>query len=1051
MKILNSFLKRKKASLCILAGLCAVSLFIIINSDEKKNENTGGSYAVKIKHYGIDAKEIERNITIPLEDALFSIQGIQTIQSLSENSVSSVFISFKNGTKGQYEAVRDAAYKVYESLPSSAQRPQIISSTNSRIPVWSAAVINSNSGDDAENLFTPDLAAQLLEKTVKPRFESLEGAGEVLVSGAGLKEIFITLDQEKINFLGLNPQEIASVLGMNDSIFSGGTAVQGSREIIITVDGRYDKLDSVLIPINGNNQARNSKDDNNESDAGFGRYIELGEIASITEQEREPDIFSRLNGRKTVSIAVMGRHGADLRKLSQDIKNVLSELSLPLDFIVLSDLGAEESAAFRSVLNAALLGAIMVAIIGFLLNRKNKLNFSGLFCAVMIPLICLISASILSGFGFSLDRLLLAGIAAGIGTAIDAVILCSEKLRKCENYNSAFKSLSMLTGPLIAGGATTVAVLIPLSSVDDSSARIISISIAVVTITALVLSLTILPPLLLWDLDSSKKNNVIRKNALFKQTNTSVWAACIRKIISCAVKIKSMNRRLLNVMCRLLAVIIKLCAKYPIAVITTGLAITVTAVLMLFAKGVDTSSYCSEDSVYAQVEFDGGLLAQEVDRILTNYSEKLLEIQGIKNVETGARTGSGTLLISFNPKQTNTRNVRETAKQIYIPGGFIFFHEDTAEDRYWEIFIYGDEDQKCRELARELTFVCAGHPLIKDRILNFKDGGGKLVLIPNREILANVKIPFSSAASSVRLGVYGPVAYKKMEADREIDVRIRIGENVTRQSRESVLNLLTASGSRGSISPLHIKTLVKTKEEIEPSSIKRDNRRRSASITISTKPADARRVKKELSGLFKKIDLPPGYSIEFDPQAIRQSENISAAALSFILAIIFCYMIIACINESFTVPLLVLSAVPTSLALPAICLILSGSAYNSAVACAFIVVSGMTVNAAILCVDGFRIRMKKGKKKSQFLIYSALREKMPALLSTTGTTVAGALPFIFLTEGANTLIKTLSLTGALGVACSFLCSITVIPSLISIFNISTTVFYQNKKFRLSGI
>jgi multidrug efflux pump subunit AcrB len=206
---------------------------------------------------------------------------------------------------------------------------------------------------------------------------------------------------------------------------------------------------------------------------------------------------------------------------------------------------------------------------------------------------------------------------------------------------------------------------------------------------------------------------------------------------------------------------------------------------------------------------------------------------------------------------------------------------------------------------------------------------------------------------------------------------------------------------------------------------------------------DARRVKKELISLFEKIDLPPGYSIEFDPQAIKQSENLSAAVFSLIMAVIFCYMIMACINESFIVPLLALSAAAPSLALPAIFLVLSGSAYNSAVACAFIVVSGMTVNASILYVDGFRFRLKTGNIKSPLLIYRVLREKMPALLSTTGTTVAGAIPFIFLTEGANTLIKTLSLVGALGVACSFFCSITVIPSLISICKFSELKFSQN--------
>ncbi|MCL2229663.1 MAG: efflux RND transporter permease subunit [Treponema sp.] len=970
MKTFTAFLERKKMSLCILAGICAVAFFVIYNGNEKIRETEGGSYAVKIKHYGIDAAEMERTVTVPLEDMLFSIPGVMSVQSSSENSLSSVFVRFRPNMKGRYEAVRDAAQRVYETLPSSAQRPEIFSSNNSRIPVWSASVVS----EDMNN------AAQILEKIVKPRFESLEGAGEVIVSGVGLKEIFIILDQEKLGVLGLEPSFAASVLGTNDSIFSGGSIVQGTGEIIITVDGRYSSLEDALIP------------------TGEGRFVALSDIAQIVEREREPDIYSRLNGKKTAGIAVMGRNGADLRKLSSDINRELSrnlpQLSLPLEFTVLSDIGAEESAAYKSVINAAMSGAIMVAFISFLL-RMNAAS------ALAIPLICLFSIAVLTAGGFSLDRLLLAGIAAGIGTAIDAVILCSEKLRKCTSYASASASLSALTGPLIAGGATTIAALIPLSSIEDNGAKIIASAIAVVTVISLLLSLTLFPPLLLWKLNQKKTNAAIKTPQ----------------------KIKFALRALSRKSCRFLASVVKFCAYRPYFILAASFIVTLSAVFMLLAKGTDAASYGSEDSVYAQVEFDGSLLAQEVDRLLAAFSEELLKIDAVKNVETGARTSSGSVLISFDPKLTKTHIVREKAKQIYIPGGFIFFHENSVKDRYWEIFIYGDEEQKCRELAEELAYICAGHPLIRERILNFKKGGRKLVLIPDREVMAKSNVSFSAAASRVRLGVFGPVAYKRINEDTEIDVRVKTGASVMRQSREGTLDLLVSDS-------LRISTLMNAKNGTEPSSIRRDNRRRFASITISTKPMDPRRVKKELSSKIASLELPPGYSIEFDPQAIRESEKLSATVLSLVLAVIFCYMIIAGINESFAVPLLVLSAIPPSLAIPAITLVLLGSSYNSAIACAFIAVSGMTVNAAILCVDAIRRRAQTGKSKTVLKVYSALREKLPALLSTTGTTVAGAVPFLFLTEGANALIKTLSLTGALGVACSCICSITVIPSLL---------------------
>ena len=985
---LVSWLERKKASLCIITAICAISLFVILNSDEKINYNTGGSYVIKMKHYGIDAAEMERSITIPLEDALFAIPGVMSVLGSSENSLSSIFIRFKPGSRGRYEAVRDAAQRVYESLPPSVQRPEIYSSANSRIPVWSAAVtIYEQNTDDSA------LAARTLEKIVKPKLESLEGAGEVIVSGAGLKEIYIIFDQEKLAVLELDPSAAVSFMGMNDSIFSGGTITRHNKEVIITIDGRYDHPSSALIPLKN------------------GSVIELAEIAEISEREREPDILSRLNGKKTAGIVIMGRDGENLRRLSSAVKKELESLSLPLEFTVLSDLGAEETEAFNTVLNAALLGAAMTAVISLFLNRKGAFS-PGVFCSFSIPFICLISIAFLTVCGFSLDRFLLAGIAAGTGTAIDAVILCSERLRKCGNYLSASKALSSLASPLFAGAATTITALIPLFTIADNGVRTIAFSIAVVTFTAFIFSLTLLPPLLLWGINGGQFIN--HGKFIINHFKKNYY----KKLY---FNLKQIRQRFARKFNRMFVLIVKFCSHYPGAAPAVSLAVSILAVVMLFAKGADTSVYGSQNSLYAQIEFESGLIAQEVDRLLADYSGHVLEIPGVMHIETGARTGSGTVLISIDPDKTHPHIVRGIAKNIYIPGGFIFFHENALNERYWEISVFGGSDQKCRDIARELAYTLEGCSLIKESVFNFKQGSKKITLLPDREKLAETQIDFSAAASAVRLGVYGPVFYKRMTANEEIDVRAGT-KGVMHQSSKEINNLLVSS--------VQIDSITQSREDTEPSGIKRDNRRRSASITVSTKPMDPRRVKQEISKLISGLDLPPGYSIEFDHEAIKQSEAVSATIISFFMAVIFCYMIIASINESFKIPLLVLSAVPPSLAVPAICIVLSGSAYSSAVACAFIAVSGMTVNAAILCIDGIRTRMNVKPRITIYNVYMALRKKMPALLATTGTTIAGAIPFLFLTEGANSLIRTLSLTGAVGIACSFICSITLIPSIL---------------------
>jgi multidrug efflux pump subunit AcrB len=181
--------------------------------------------------------------------------------------------------------------------------------------------------------------------------------------------------------------------------------------------------------------------------------------------------------------------------------------------------------------------------------------------------------------------------------------------------------------------------------------------------------------------------------------------------------------------------------------------------------------------------------------------------------------------------------------------------------------------------------------------------------------------------------------------------------------------------------------------------------------------------------VLKNLELPPGYTVEFDREAILSAEALSGTVFFFLLALLFCYMVIASVNESFGIPLAVLSVVPPSLAVPALCLAAAGAPVNPASACAFIAVSGMAVNASVLSAGGLGPFLESRGRGGSFALYRGLREKIPSLLATSGTTFAGALPFLFLREGANTLVRTLSLVTALGVGASFFCSLCIIPAL----------------------
>jgi multidrug efflux pump subunit AcrB len=899
---------------------------------------------------------MERTITIPLEDALSAVPGAKNIQSSSENGRTRVFVRFNGEAKGRYEAVRDAVQRMYESLPSSVQRPEIQSSSGARIPLWTAAVT-------AGPLFQGSLAG-FLERTVKPRLESLEGSGEVEISGTGTNEIAVVLKQERAAAAGITPSDAAAALGMNDILLSAGKVKENGREISVVVDGRYDDLSGAFIPLDGG-------------------YSRLDDIAGVYEQEREPEILSRLNGKRTAVIAVMGNN-EDAEKLSRAIREEIKKFSGDIEFTVLSDRGEEEAAAYRSVLIAALQGSLMVALAAALFTSgRGKGPRTALVCAFSVPLICLVSAGVLAFAGMRPDRALLGGIAAGVGSAVDTAILSSGKFAACGALSEGKDALKRLFVPLVSGAVTTIAALVPLLSV--SPARALVLAVGAVNAVSLVTALVLLPPLFLWDQGS-------------------------------AVKFKRKARRAPRVFFRLLAFSVKFSVEKSRIIQGAAVLLSAGGILAVILAGADPLSAASENSVYAHIEFDGGLLAEEVDRRLVEFSETLAAAEEIKTVQTGARIGSGSALITFDPKKTGADRIREKARSVEVSGGFVYFPETSPGERVWEISVSGDDGGKCREFAKESAGVCSSLSLIRETVLNFKDGTKRLTFLPDREKLRWAGISFYQFAEAARQGVHGLIAYKRIGAGGETDVRIRGAGGTDRRpalSRKETSELLALTRN----SALDLGSLSLSREDSEPSGIRREGRRRIASVSIRTRPMDPRRVRDEVMKELRKINLPPGYVFEFDREAIEAAEALSGTVFSFLAALLFCYMVIASVNESFGIPFAVLSVVPPSMAVPAIVLAVSGS-FNSAVACAFVTVTGMEVNASVLIA---------GEIKDTGNLYRALRKVLPTLVATAGTTIAGALPFLFLTEGSNILMRTLALVTMLGVGSSCIFSFTLLP------------------------
>ena len=981
----RNWFDRPVAAVCIMGAFVVLSIFILLKGESKSGPQTDQSYMITLRHYGIDAREMERTAAIPLEDAVSILSGVSSIITFSENSRVRAYVKFHNNADNaarqrSYDAVREAAQRVYETLPASAQRPEIGSSNQSGIPVWIAALWNYQSGN-------------YLDRIVKPAIESIEGIAEVEISGTGVNEIVIIPDQEKIAALGLSLYRIASSLGKNDGIFSGGIIRTENLEIPVTVDNRYTDIDSLrdaLIPADGG-------------------VVRLGDIAVVIESEREGDSVSRLDGKKTAVISVTAASGINPGVLSKKINIAILNLSSGhFEYKVLQDRGKEEEDAFRSVLIAALGSSVLVALTALLLIRKKGDSlYPGLICTASIPLISVISAAFLSLAGFPVDRKLLAGLSIGIGAAADAVLLTAAGFGKLKDFNNGKNILAQIAVPLVSASVTTLAALFPLASFAEiDELGVIAWALGTVTIVSVVVSMLILPPLIIWG--NKPSFNITEYKSL-----------CIINFIQ-------------HKTFRFLARMIRFCFRKPLYIPVLCVITVIAALMALFFTGADISVSESENSLYARVEFDNGFRKEEGDNRLGLWAQSFKTNPGIESIQTSARTGGGQILVTFDPRQISNSKVRILLRSSVIPGGFIYIPEPSLIDRNWEIKIFGEDDSKCRELAEKAAGICAALPIVREVVLNFKDGNPRLSLIPRREMYAESGILFSTTADTVRRSVHGPVIYKRINEHGEIDVRLKTSSSQSDEifQIDELMNFpLLSSGTSGT-SIVRLDSVSSNKIDFEPSVFRREDRRRTASFSIRTPVMDPRRVRDQTMEILNTMDFPRGYSIEFDPDAIRNAEALSGTGFRFFLALLFCYMVMASANESFSFPFLVLSAVPPSLAIPVIFISINGTPMNAAMACSLVAVSGMTVNASIITANEFR-RMITGQVKIGVgCFYSILRQCFPVLFSMSITTIIGALPFLFLHEAGNNILRSLSFVTITGVSASWICSLVLIPSLI---------------------
>jgi len=985
--------------MCAAASALALSIMVLSGAESGPCEAASRSvYAVTIRHHGVDAREMERSVAIPLEDALATAAGASETSSMSEYGMARVLVHFSDqtGSDSAYESVRDVAQRVYERLPGSAQRPEIATSSEGSGPVWVAAVYSS--------IEPISSIGHLLERTVRPALEKLPGAGEVVIAGAGLPEIVVDVDDASSSMMGLGTAAIAGSVAADDRFEPAGALMSGNIELSLAVDSRYETVTSLR-------HASIVAED--------GIVIKIDDLARVVERDRPADTVSRVNGRKAVTVAVNPGGQANLPALSRGIAEATAELGryYHLEFQVLYDAGADASASFNSMLAAMLQGSLGVALATALLLGKARRSSIDSYhlptrvCAVLaVPMILVLSAATLAACGLSLDRHIIAGLAAGLGASVDAAIIVAERLGSSVCVDDGHMGMRRLVPSLLAGTATTVIVLVPLAQLDfiaEGAARIAA-AIAVVNGISLVVALSLLPPLMLARCRAPVAASPNASNSPGSGHGRHGLMHALRAIR------------------RMIAIDARLCSRKPGIPATIALLLGLSGIIAMLCSPLRTTTTEDGTTLEAHIEFESGTATDQVDQGLAVWSTELSCMTGVRSVYTTARRGFGTAMVTYDPVMVDRTHLCSAMRQGAPAGAFVWIPEPDAHERSFELVVSGDDDAKCRALATAAASSLSGLPFVIESIMQFKDGPPGIAVRPDRERMAMAGVSFAEVADCLRWDIQGPVAYKRLDGSGQTDVRFLSSAAASVQGLGTIpVRTSTLTLSAGSL------TLVS--RERDTARIYRSDHRRIASISLRTCAIDPRSARDAVYARLAPLPRPVGYAFEFDRKAIESADRLSGSLGSFLFAALLAYMVTAAVSESLTVPLAVMLSLPPSLAIPALILTVAGVPVDASTACAFVAVSGIVVNASVLTVEEARTRgIATSAAVDSGDLYHIIRSRFATLAATSGTTVAGVMPFLLLGSTDAGMARSLAFVTALGTTTSFVAAITLVPSLAAL-------------------
>ena len=1000
---------------------------------------------VMTTYAGANASEIETNITKIIENALNSVDGLKNLTSTSKDNISVVTMEFQWGSDldEALNDIRSYVDLVYDNLPDGVSRPMILKLNSNSRPIMMY-------GFTAEESY-PGLD-RIIEDNVTNELNRIDGIGNITVSGAPERYIYIDLDPKQLDAYHLSVEAVGSAISSNNLDMASGTVKMGKEQYQMRVKGEYvesSEINDIVVATIG------------------GKQIFVKDLATVRDTIKDLSLDEKINGLDGARLMITKQTGANTVAIAKAVKKKMAEIqqTLPPDITVtLINDGSEEIVnAINGLAESIFYALLFVVLVVFIFLGDWR---STIIISLTIPISLITAFIYLLISDSSLNIISLASLTVAIGMVVDDAIVVLENISKHisrgENpREAAICATNEVWISVIATTLVIVAVFVPLTMLPGMAGIIFKELGWIVTIVVCISTCTAISliPML-----SSK---MLKEKPFF--LTKAAEEEYRRKQDSRRFTFDKTFGKVFNSIEAWYANMLRWCLGHKRITLSIALVFFVLTMIpfAIGRIGMDFMKDQDNGRISVSAELQRGTRIEETLKTARQLERDFKEILGDDAIVISTSAGSNddaSMASLFNSTTNNKISMSVRCTKKYDRKRTIFEMQEQLRQRmaeYPEIInyrvteggmgggssnslsveVYGYDFDITNQFSQELKRRIENNvPGARDIHISRDDDRAELKIVFDKQKLALSGLSGASVAASVRYRVNGMTCGFLKEDGEEYDIVCRLKEEY-RSSISDIeeLSLTTATGQI-----VKLKELATVEEYWCPPTIERKNRQRYLTMSVTPYNTSLGEVAKSVQGELDQMNIPQGIHVALAGSYQDQQETSSNMLTLALLIIMLVYIVMASQFESFSNPFIIMFAIPFALSGTVLALLVTGQNLDMVGSLGIILLIGIVVKNGIVLVDYINLMRERGVPLTEAIALSGQSRLRPVMM-TALTTILGMIPMATSRAEGSELWTTMGIVVIGGLLVSTCVTLIVVPVLYAIFERKSE---QDKKAQL---